>query len=272
MKKIICLLFLCALLAPQVSRAETAEVMLFPTRVVLDDAKRWATVIVKNAGDATGDYRVDLADRKMRDDGAVVNYEPGETPQYSALPMVHAAPASMTLKPGQTQEIHIIMHTPAKPLEPGEYRAHLQVHLTHPNAGQPAPGPHAGIVVHAEVVMSIPILVRVGPPSLSLSIEQPRLTHNAKGTPLVEFALVRNGNISSMGDFSVTCVSGRSPPQVIKTLPGQAVYRPLARRLVSLPLDETPPDIALAACKLSVLYTAQKDAGGKILAQVPINP
>lgn len=265
-------LALIAALVPAAAFANSAEMTMLPTRVVLDDNQRWATVIVKNTGDATGDFRVDLGDRKMRDDGAVVRYSAGETPQYSASPLVHAAPASMTLKPGQTQEIHIIMHAPGKPMEPGEYRTHLQVHLTHPNVDQPTAGPHEGVVVHAEIVLSIPILVRLGAPSLSMSIDQQKLTHDPKGTPVVEFNLVRNGNISSMGDFSVTCAAGNAPARVIKSMPGQAVYRPLPQRHVSLPLDETPAGISLSTCRLTVIYAEQKDAGGKVLAQAPISP
>jgi P pilus assembly chaperone PapD len=81
MKRFIWLAFLCIALAPGTSWAKGAEVLLSPTRVVLDNGEKFSTIIVKNAGDAPGDYRISLADMKMRDDGAVVPYSPGETPQ-----------------------------------------------------------------------------------------------------------------------------------------------------------------------------------------------
>jgi hypothetical protein len=267
MRRLIWLLAFCMTFLPLSSWAKSAEVMLFPTRVVLEKNEHFAKVIVKNAGNAAGDYTVNLADMKMQENGAVVAYAKTEAPQFSALSFLHAAPSSMSLVPGETQDIHIIVHPPEN-LEPGEYRAHLQVHLVHPNIDEAAAAPaQKGIVVKPDIVFSIPIIIRVGTPQLTIGIEQAKLARDARGKPEVDLVLTRQGNISSMGDIAVNCGQRQ-----IKLFAGQAVYRPLARRSVAVPLDETPAGVDPSACALTVAYKAQKDHGGKTLAEAPVSP
>jgi hypothetical protein len=185
---------------------------------------------------------------------------------------MHAAPSSLTLNPGQSQPVHVIVRLPENSA-PGEYRAHLQVHLVHSNAGVPErTDPHGGILVKADVVLAVPVIVRTGAKTLQMGIDQPKLTHDAKGRPVVEMYLTRAGNISAMGDIAVTCTPAGGSPRQIKFFGGQAVYRPLARRFVSLPLDETPAGVALSGCQLDVAYKAQRDQGGKTLAAARISP
>jgi hypothetical protein len=271
MKRMLLLFAVLALLAPLPACAKSAEVMLFPTRVILDNNQHFARIIVKNAGDAAGDYTINLTDLKMQENGAVVAYATGETPQYSALTLIHAAPSSMTLKPGQIEYVNVIFHTPDTPL-PGEYRAHLQVHLVHANTEDAAAKSSAkgGIEVSTKLVVSIPIIVRVGATHATMSIVEQKLTHDASGKPAVEFYLTREGNASAMGDVAVTCATAGGKPKDIKVMAGQAVYRPLTRRFVSVPLDDLPADVNLSACQLGVVYRAQKEQGGKPLASAGI--
>ncbi len=267
MNRILLMLAFLAAVAPSAAFANSAEVMLFPTRVIMDNNRHFAQVILKNSGDAAGDYTIGLTDLKMQENGAVVAYNAGETPQYSALAFLHAAPSSMTLRPGEINYIHVIFHTPETPLEPGEYRAHLQVHLVHANAeAAPAPDAMKGIRVRTNLVMSIPVIVRVGATNAIMGVAEPRLTHDAKGTPAVEFYLTREGNMSAMGDVAITCATGGGKPRQIKVAPGIAVYRPLTRRFVSVPFDENPAGVNLSACRLGIVYRAQKEQGGKVLA------
>lgn len=272
MKPFLAVLAVIVLAFPALALAKSAEVLMSPTRLILDNGTHFGTVYVRNLGDAPGDYTINLADMKMQDNGAVVTYAKGEKAQYSALPFLHVAPSSMTLKPGEAQPIHVIMHATGAQIEDGEYRAHLQVHLVHPDADAAAAANGGSMVIRAEVVMSIPVIVRIGKGALSMRIEQPRLTKDTQGRPQLDFSLARDGNISSMGDLFVSCMQNGQPPRIIKKLPGQAVYRPLERRHFLVPLDETPPDINLSACGLKITYAAQKAAGGKPLAEAVVTP
>jgi hypothetical protein len=249
-----------------------AEPMLLPTRVVMENAERYATVVLKNIGQASGDFSAELVDMRMEENGRVVPVEAGKTAEYSAVPYVHIAPHSMTLKPGETQNIRLMLRKPEN-LEPGEYRAHLKVRIENDNVDADA---HAGeksrdvaIAVKTNVVLIIPVIFRHGDTSLAMRIDAPKLSRDASGAPVLNMYLARTGNRSSMGDISVSWVAdGKS--QLLKFFPGVPVYRPTPRRFISVPLD-IPKDVSLSRGKLNIVYAAQEKEGGKILAEGSVN-
>ncbi len=271
MRNIACLFIALGVLLPQLSWAKNAEIMMLPTRVVMEKNDRYTTIVIKNTGDSTGDFTADLADMKMLETGMVVPYEQGETPQYSAIPYIHIAPHSMTLKPGETQNLRLMLRKPER-MEPGEYRAHLKVRVVNDNADNPVntAGNAAVIAVKANLVIVIPVIIRNGETSLSMGIDQPILSRDPKGNASVEMYLTRAGNRSSMGDISVTCYPPGGAPTLIKFFPGVSVYRPTARRFISVPLDETPKNLNLSQCKLGVTYAAQQKEGSQKLAETLI--
>jgi hypothetical protein len=60
-------------------------------------------------------------------------------------------------------------------------------------------------------------------------------------------------------------------PKVIKVFRGVPVYRPTARRFISVRLDEMPKGVSLSQGKLSIVYTAQEKEGGKKLAEAQMD-
>jgi P pilus assembly chaperone PapD len=271
MKKLNCLFLAFSLLLPHAAHANRAEVMMLPPRVVMENNDRFSTIVIRNIGDATGDFTVGLQEMKMLETGMVVPLDPGETPQYSAMPYLHITPRSMTLKPGETQKVRLMVRVPEN-LEPGEYRTHAYVRLVNDNADAPAnqAGKDAVIAVKANLVIIIPVIVRHSATTLSMGIADAKLSHDAKGMPSVDMYLTREGNRSSMGDISVTYIPQGGAPQLIKAFRGVAVYRPIPRRFISVPLDETPKGVSLTRGRLDIVYTAQEKEGGKTLAEAQL--
>jgi len=126
------------------------------------------------------------------------------------------------------------------------------------------------IAVKANLVIIIPVIVRHGATTLSMGIADARLSHDAKGVPSVDMYLTREGNRSSMGDISVTYIPQGGAPQLIKAFRGVAVYRPIPRRFISVPLDETPKGVSLAHGRLDIVYAAQEKEGGETLAETQL--
>ena len=261
----------CVLL-PAAAYANRAEVMMLPTRVVMENKDRYSTIVIKNVGNATGDFTVELQDMKMIETGMVVPLDPGEAPQYSAMSFIHIAPKSMTLKPGETQTVRLLLRLPEN-ADPGEYRTHVKVRLVNDNTDAPvnAAGKDAVISVKAKLVIIIPVIVRHGATNMSLGIADPKLSRDAQGVPSVDMYLTREGNRSSMGDISVTYIPQGGAPQVIKVFRGVSVYRPTTRRFLSVPLDEMPKGLSLAHGSLDIVYSAQEKEGGKKLAETQIS-
>jgi hypothetical protein len=272
MARLIWLLVAFAVLLPQAAHAKNAEIMMLPTRIVMEKADRNSTVVIKNVGDATGNFTAELVDMKMLESGMVVPYEEGETPAYSAIPYVHISPKSMTLKPGESQNVRLLLRRPEN-MEPGEYRSHLKVRLVDDtDEASNTAGKDAVISIKTNLVIVIPIIVRNGETNMTLGIEEPKLARDAGGNQTLDMYLTRVGNRSSMGDISVTCVPPGGAPQVVKFFPGVSVYRPTARRFISVPLDETPKGVNLSQCKLGITYSAQQKEGGKMLAETQLAP
>src|SRR5665213_3502643 len=216
MKRLRWLFLAFSLLLPQAAHANRAEVMMLPWRVVMENNDRYSTIVIRNTGNATGDFTVGLQDMKMLETGMIVPLDPGETPQYSAMPYIHITPKSMTLKPGETQTVRLLLRVPEN-LEPGEYRTHVKVWLVNDNTDAPVntAGKDAVIALKANLVIVIPVIVRHGATPLSMGIADPKLSHDARGMPSVDMYLTREGNSSSMGDISVTCSQGGGAPQLI---------------------------------------------------------
>src|ERR1700744_360995 len=112
MKKLACLFLALCLLLPHASWANRAEVLLLPTRVVMENGDRFTTVVVKNTGNATGNFTVSLIDMEMKEDGLVEPLADGKTDPLSAIPYLRIAPRSITLKPGETQNVRLMVRKP----------------------------------------------------------------------------------------------------------------------------------------------------------------
>ena len=111
----------CTFSGAQPLWAKSAEMMLVPTRIVLENSDHYATVTVKNSGDGIGRYRIELIDASMEEDGGVKLRDDGSRDPFSALDLLSISPRSMTLKPDDYQTIRILVKNPAG-LAPGEYR------------------------------------------------------------------------------------------------------------------------------------------------------
>jgi hypothetical protein len=277
MKKIILLMALC-LLMPHMAWANRAEVLLLPTRVVMENGDRFTTVVVKNVGNATGNFSVSVIDMAMKEDGLVTELPQGQTDPYSAIPYLRVAPRSITLKAGETQNVRIMLRKP-EGLAAGEYRSHLRLSLDNDNVEgtddqanplNPTKQPEAHIAVKANLVLVIPVIVHNGDTTLNMKITSPKIVRDAKGKPSLNLTLLREGSRSSMGDFTITYTGSDGHAQPLKNFPGVPVYRPLDKRTVVIPLDDIPKGVDLNTGKLNIAYAAQEKDGGKKLAEAEL--
>lgn len=256
-----CLYFLVLILLSAAADAKDAQMLLSPTRVVLEGKERYATVTVKNPGGASGRYRAKLVDTIMLENGAVKTLEEDETGTHSAKSMLRLSPRSMTLRPGENQSIRILVRKP-KNLEAGEYRSHLSVKLVEANvearqaeaAGAQAPQ----IAIRPKLVMVIPVIVRHGEIQTTVTIPEASLNTSSK-QPTVDLTLAWEGNGSTIGDMRITHVDSSGKETLLKQHPGVAIYRDTPRRKLSLPLD-VPAGTSLKSGKLVIHYNSQGEA------------
>jgi P pilus assembly chaperone PapD len=246
-----------------------ADLMLYPTRVVFEKNQRATQVDLINNGSEPATYRISLVNQRMGEDGQFLEVDTTPLPgELFATDMVQFSPRQVTLQPGTSQTVRVMVRKPAD-LAAGEYRSHL--HFEKVPAARGATSVEAGkdkeigIVLTALVGASIPVIVRheVAPASVSLSHLD--LVKNG-AAPLLALQFDRTGNSSVYGDLAVAFTPQGGAEQVIGRAAGIAVYNPNPLRRAKMGL-QLPPGVVLARGALRVTYRERPEAGGALLAE-----
>jgi P pilus assembly chaperone PapD len=250
---------------PSAASAQTgADLNITPKRIVAESAGRTATVYIFNRGSAPATYAIGLVDRAMTPDGQIrpvddVARDPGGAAvvaaMKSAAPLIVYTPRRVTLPPGESQTVRLRIVRPGD-LAPGEYRTHLTVTQLPPeNAGltaEQAVAPLGEGQLAVRVVslfsLSIPVIVRNGPPDVRAGIDHVALqVGDEAGSPAsarrqaaLSLDLVRLGGSSLYGDVEVRAMTGAKGGQVIGGMRGVAVYTEVGRRSLVVPLTRLP--------------------------------
>ena len=253
------------------AHAEKAELMLAPTRFVLDGTQRTVAVDVINKGNATGSYRVEVIDMTMPELGAIRENPEGQKDPFSLKAFARISPRKIILKPGQVQKVRILLRTPHD-IQDGEYRSHLKVTLTEDNLDEvesSKPSTNLAIVIKPRLAFTIPIILRHGETHYKVGIEHTRVYYAERDTkktsPMLELGFTHKGNRSSMGDIMVTHTSPSGKSTALTYFPGIAIYRGADRRRVSIPLS-VPAGVDLTTGQLRINYMEQEREGSGLIA------
>ncbi len=270
-------LLLGALFMLLVAAPASADLMLYPTRIVFDKNQRAAQLELINNGQQSATYRINVVNRRMSETGefsAVDSPLPGE--QF-ADELLRYSPRQVMLAPGASQTIRISLRKPAE-LPAGEYRSHLQFDRVPEASGtssidvpgqKPAAG-EVGVQLKALIGVSIPAIVRHGETAASVTLSGLELLKPAAGqAPLLAVVLQRSGNRSVYGDLAATFTPQGGATQQVGKAGGVAVYTPNPLRRVKLEL-QPPAGLVLARGTLRLTYRERPEAGDKLLAEAAI--
>lgn len=267
-------------------QAVGGDLNLAPKRIVLGPEARSASVFVFNRGGAPATYNVSLVDRVMTPDGqitAVDTLKP-DAPEAalagqlrSAKSMIMFTPRRVTLQGGESQTLRLRVLRPAD-LPPGEYRTHLTVTavppedagLTAEQAAGAAPNELSARVV-ALFAISIPVIIRQGPPDVRAAIENPQFappsTNDGPGSyGTIACDLVRQGSSSLFGDIEVRSVGTAAAPPVA-VLRGVAVYAEAPRRRVAVALNRKPAPRE----RFEISFIDQDSRLGEVLTRISLS-
>lgn len=254
-----------------------ADIMLYPTRVVIEGAKRSAQVEIVNRGQEAETYRINVVNRRMSELGEIVPAETAQPGEQFADAMLRHTPRQITLQPGASQTVRISLRKPAD-LAPGEYRSHLQFDRIADSRGaadleQAArkTDPKAlSIVLKALIGASIPVIVRHGETSARVTLDALKLEPEKNGTHReLSFVFRRSGNRSVYGDVVATYVAPGKKPIEIAKVTGIAVYFPNAVRRARLPL-KLPDGTVFKGGELQLRYNERQEDGGALIAQAAV--
>lgn len=259
------------------AQAAWADLMLYPTRVELEKNQRAAQVELVNRGDKPETYRISIVNRRMTETGEIIEAKEALPGEQFASPMLAYSPRQVTLQPGLGQTVRISVRKPAD-LAPGEYRSHLQFDRVADAEGQssletlakPEEGQIA-IVLQALVGASIPVIVRHGDTAATATLDGLKIEPASEKikSPVLVFAIRRDGNRSVYGDLVAEFVVAGAKPVELARVAGVAVYVPNSQRLARMPLT-LPAGQALKNGTLTLRFTTRPDAGAKLLAQATL--
>ncbi len=272
LRRIAALCFLCLpFMAAHGAEARNAEMLLSPTRVVLEGTSRFATVTVRNTGSATGRYKIDIVDAHMGENGAIKLRDDGGKEEFSAMDMLSLSPRNITLKPDESQTVRILVKAKSD-MPDGEYRSHLQVKITEsdldPDGNRPSPE-GANIVLKPKMTTVIPVIIRKGKTDYKVSIEDASVGiggGDGKQIPNVKVVFGFSGNRSVLGDVKVTHVSPDGKDTQLSFFRGIAIYRGVARREQTVALD-VPDGVDISKGRLRIAFMSQENEGSQVLAE-----
>lgn len=258
--------------APTRGQPPAPDLLLYPSRVVLEGNTRAAQVGLVNNLDVTATYRIHFVNRRMTSSGqlvAVTEAGPGEN---FAADLLRYSPRQVVLPPGSSQIVRIMVRKPGD-LPEGEYRSHLMFErvpdATLPDPAQPTLDKGIAIQLTPLVSVTIPVIVRHGKTVAQAGLTGLSFSPGKSGAPpQLGFHITRSGNASLFGDLEVTLVAlGRSYPA--GQARGVAVYVPNSVRKTLLELT-VPQGVPLAGSELQLVYRARPEEGGAVFARATL--
>ncbi|GAA4750656.1 hypothetical protein GCM10023264_16520 [Sphingomonas daechungensis] len=249
------------LLAAPVAQAGVGDLLVAPTRIVLNGS-RGTEIVLNNIGDDVATYRISVELRRMTPDGMLHDVTDPNAEEKLAESMIFYAPRRVTLAPREPQTIRISARAP-KDLPDGEYRVHLLFRAVPPPTPVQAPQDVKGIAFALTPIygVTIPVITRFGNLEAKAGISNVKLT-KAEGKPAVSVELTRNGERSTFGEVRVM-KSGIKDPIAVQR--GVAVYTEVGQRSLTIPIDEKY--LASASGHVTVQYVEPSDNGPLTIAE-----
>lgn len=244
--------------------------MISPTRILVNQDSRSATMMLRNTSDGPRTYRLSWEDKRATETGSYTEINDGEE-WPSAQEIIRFSPRQITVGPGENQTVRFSFRPPAD-LSPGEYRSHLLLKVI-PDVSEPtstlgmeSPAENVGVQVFMQMSFSIPVVARynTGIPEVSIGAVKAVPVENGKRLGL-ELTFNRTGDSSSFGTVTVEMQrDATSQVEQIGQYKELSIFRELDSRTITVPLrDSSIPKGAV----VRIAYEGAKEYKGKLWAE-----
>lgn len=255
-------LILLQVFFPFIARAQ-GDLLVTPRRVVLDARQRSVDLSLANIGKDTATYNISFVQIRMTEEGTFETItEPDEGQQF-ASPWLRFFPRSVTLSPDEVQTVKI-QTVRTRELLPGEYRSHIYfraVPREKPLGEEPQVQQDPSTISIKLVPVfgiTIPVIIRVGEPSVNVSLTDLALNFVNDTVPRFAFRFNREGDYSVYGDITVDHIAPGGATTRVGIANGLAVYTPNTVRKFEFNL-QNPPDVDFSKGILRVTFSAPSD-------------
>lgn len=247
-----------------------ADMLVSPTRVLMDDTNPSTTLTLRNPSDGSRTYRLRWQDKRASEDGGYIMVTEGEE-WPSAKGMIRHSPRQITVGPGENQTVRFSWRPPAD-LPTGEYRSHLLLEvipdISEPTAtlGTKAPKKGVGIQVFMQMSFSIPVVVRHNTQAPQVSISDIKAVPPKDKKHLgLNMTFNRTGNASSFGRVVVEMQrNADSPVEQIGEYRELSIFHELGKRKITIPLRDA---IIPEGAWVRIAYAGLKEYQGILWAE-----
>ena len=248
------------------------NLLIAPHRVVFEGKTRIIDVNLVNAGQDSANYNISFVQYRMTDDGAFQEITTPDSGQKFVDKNIRFFPRSIMLGPNETQTVKIQV-IKSEQLEPGEYRSHLYFRSL-PKAvalGEEAAKKDTAISVRIVPIfgISIPVIVRIGESTTIISLSDLKLGQDKDGNNLLYLTIHRDGNMSVIGDISLSYIAPNGKETKLRVDTGVVVYTPNILRRMNISF-ENKSSLDLTKGKIHVTYSSQSDVRPVKLAEADL--
>lgn len=255
-------LILLQVFFPFIAKAQ-GDLLVTPRRVVLDGRKRSMDLSLANIGKDTATYTISFVQIRMTEEGTFETITEPDEGQKFASPYLRFFPRSVTLSPDEVQTIKIQANG-TRELEPGEYRSHLYFRAVPKDnpLGEETPAQNDPSTISIKLIpvfgITIPAIIRVGEPSVDVTLSDISLTFEKDTIPRIGFTFNRSGDYSVYGDIAVDHISPDGKVVRVGIANGIAVYTPNTRRNFEFNLMNLP-GVNYTQGRIIVTFSAPSD-------------
>lgn len=247
-----------------------ADILVAPTRVVLERGERTAELVFINKSTEDSAFRISIENRRMLLNGSMEMAKETKEGELFAKDILRYSPRRVVLEPEGQQIIRISSRLP-KDIEPGEYRSHLRIMSAPVSAGNTLQSLTSeegdnklSIKLIAVQSVTLPVIVRVGDLDATVEIDDLALKTGEEETETYLVATMsRKGSKSTYGDIQIFAEGENDPVYFAR---GIAVYAPNANREVILPIPQEIKE-KIQGQKVRVVYASSDPENPGIMAE-----
>jgi hypothetical protein len=216
-----------------------ARIDIVPRKIIIESRERSAELTILNLANEVSTFRMDLLSFRQHEDGVYEELETPLNPSFDPSSIVRFSPRQFTLKPGGRQKVRLSLRKPAN-LPEGEYRFHIKaLRLAQPDLERL----NSGIYMHANIGVTIPVVVRHGNTQTQATISDVKLVSAAqsgKNRPELHLDINREGNESAIGKIEIFWEANGQGKKKIGNMGHLNVFTDISKRSVKVPLTEMP--------------------------------
>lgn len=252
-------IFFCV--CPSAGFAAKASLILHPTQLFISEDERDQSVRIINNGDATGVFEVSWVDYVMKPDGGFEEWSGEQPAEWSLQEKVRYSPRRVTLAPGESQNVKIMIRRKAPP-PATEYYSHLKVIIATANLDEEVEEdltPNAtSVEVKTRSGISVPVIWRNPSVAPKATMPEAHMDWQAKKLTL---RLERQSGVSTRGYIHVLKNSAKN--SIVEPVHA-VIYPSVDYRLVSIPMADSG---VKQGDKLTLIYSEELESLSPELAR-----